>query len=131
MLSHGGAGIWTRYSFLTVPTTVPPCADYHVFVASLDSRPRSRAASWAELQKRFHPGRGRARRLFEDELPKIRNGREEFLQDFTEVISAAGERYLSRILFEAGQPAEKSPSEPHDRVTPRRRSAGIVSGSAP
>ncbi|OLD63173.1 MAG: hypothetical protein AUI47_10160 [Acidobacteria bacterium 13_1_40CM_2_68_5] len=80
-------GIWLKYSFLTVPYHgVSPCADYtHVFVAqlrgfaALDDEQRV----WAELQKRFHPDEAERRRLFEDELPKIREMvREEFLQDF-------------------------------------------------
>jgi hypothetical protein len=80
-------GIWTKYSFLTVPYHGPaPCADYtHVFVAELrDFAALDREQpSWAEIQKRLHPDETERRRLFEDELPKIREMvREEFLQDF-------------------------------------------------
>ena len=80
-------GIWVKYSFLTVPYHgASPCADYtHVFVAqlrgfaALDDEQRV----WAELQKKFHPDEAERRRLFEEELPKIREMvREEFLQDF-------------------------------------------------
>ncbi len=80
-------GIWSRYGFLTVPYHGPsPCADYtHVFVAqlqgfaSLDGEQRA----WGELQKKFHPNEAERRRLFEEELPGIRElVREEFLQDF-------------------------------------------------
>lgn len=80
-------GIWQKYSFLTVPYHgVAPCSDYtHVFVAqlrnfaALDDEQRA----WAELQKRFHPDEAERRRLFEEELPRIREMvREEFLQDF-------------------------------------------------
>lgn len=80
-------GIWLKYGFLTVPYHgVAPCADYtHVFVAQL----RGFAALdeeqkvWAELQKTFHPDPTERRRLFEEDLPGIREMvREEFLQDF-------------------------------------------------
>lgn len=80
-------GIWQRYSFLTVPYHgVAPCSDYtHVFVAqlknfaALDDEQRV----WGELAKRFHPDEAERRKLFEEDLPRIREMvREEFLQDF-------------------------------------------------
>jgi len=80
-------GIWQKYSFLTVPYHgVAPCSDYtHVFVAqlrnfaALDDEQRA----WAEVQKKFHPDEAERRRLFEEDLPRIREMvREEFLQDF-------------------------------------------------
>ena len=80
-------GIWIKYGFLTVPYHGPsPCADYtHVFVAQL---PNFAALDreqkvWGELQKKFHPDEAERRRLFDEDLPKIREMvREEFLQDF-------------------------------------------------
>jgi len=80
-------GIWVRYGFLAVPYHGPsPCADYtHVFVAQLPNfaaLDREQKA-WGELQKKFHPDEAERRRLFEEDLPAIREMvREEFLQDF-------------------------------------------------
>src|SRR5262245_2205605 len=80
-------GIWTRYTFLTVPYHgQAPCADYtHVFVAQLrDFAALDREQPvWGELQRKLHPDEAERRRLFEEELPAIREMvREEFLQDF-------------------------------------------------
>ena len=80
-------GVWTRYTFLTVPYRGPaPCADYtHVFVAQLRSFAAldGEQAAWGEMQKKFHPDDAERRRLFEEDLPRIRElVREEFLQDF-------------------------------------------------
>ena len=80
-------GIWTRYGFLTVPYHGPsPCADYtHIFIAQLQgfaALDREQKA-WSEVQKKLHPDEAERRRLFEEELPAIREMvREEFLQDF-------------------------------------------------
>jgi len=80
-------GIWTRYGFLTVPYHgASPCADYtHIFVAQLQgfaALDREQKA-WSEVQKKFHPDEAERRRLFEEDLPAIRDMvREEFLQDF-------------------------------------------------
>ena len=39
--------------------------------------------AWSEVQKKFHPDEAERRRLFEEDLPAIRDMvREEFLQDF-------------------------------------------------
>ena len=80
-------GIWTRYSFLTVPYHGPaPCADYtHVFIAEL---PNFAALDreepiWTEIQKKLHPDEKERHQLFEVELPGIREMvREEILKDF-------------------------------------------------
>jgi len=80
-------GIWIKYGFLTVPYHGPsPCADYtHIFVAQLPgfaALDREQKV-WGELLKKFHPDEAERRRLFEEDLPKIREMvREEFLQDF-------------------------------------------------
>jgi hypothetical protein len=80
-------GIWIKYGFLTVPYHGPaPCADYtHVFVAQLPgfaALDREQKV-WGLMMKKFHPDEAERRRLFEEDLPKIREMvREEFLQDF-------------------------------------------------
>ena len=80
-------GVWLRYGFMTVPYAGPaPCADYtHVFVAEL----RNFAAIdrelllWDEVVAKFHPDAEDRRRLFDEELPRLREMvREEFLKDF-------------------------------------------------
>ena len=80
-------GIWTKYGFLAVPYHgASPCADYtHVFVAQLQNfaaLDREQKAC-GEVQKKLHPDEAERRRLFEEDLPAIREMvREEFLQDF-------------------------------------------------
>jgi hypothetical protein len=80
-------GIWIEYRFMIVPYAGPaPCADYtHVFVAKL----RNFAAldveqkAWAEVIRKYHPDEAERRKLFEENLPRIREMvREEILQDF-------------------------------------------------
>jgi hypothetical protein len=80
-------GVWLRYSFMTVPYAgAGPCADYtHVFVAEL----RNFAAldreidAWGEVMAKLHPDEETRRRLFEEDLPRLRElVREEFLKDF-------------------------------------------------
>jgi hypothetical protein len=80
-------GVWTRYTFLTVPYRgAAPCADYtHIFVAQLRDFAAldGEQAAWSGMQKKFHPDDAERRRLFEEDLPHIRElVREEFLQDF-------------------------------------------------
>lgn len=80
-------GIWVRWRFQTVPYAGPaPCADYtHVFTAEL----RNFAAvdreleEWGAVIRKFHPDAAERRRLFDEELPRLREMvREEFLRDF-------------------------------------------------
>ena len=80
-------GIWQQYNFMTVPYAGPaPCADYtHVFVARLANFAAldREIPAWNEIAKKLHPDDAERHRLFDEELPAIRDMvREEILQDF-------------------------------------------------
>jgi hypothetical protein len=81
-------GVWIQYNFLTVPYAGPaPCADYtHVFVATLANFAAvdREIAAWGEVIRKFHPDEAERHRLFDEELPRLREMvREEFLRDFS------------------------------------------------